>query len=118
MRNNNHGSELYIIEGESVIDAFGKYQRDTITLTKYIKFLVSLFKEGGVKVWASFILMQLFRIVCMTLIIGYFTNLSSDISTIYATVATIMIWPFEVLLCWRTSVKRKRYFFGQLTGRP
>ena len=91
---------------------------EKITLKRYIKFLVSIFKEGGIKTAVAFVLMQICRVVMFAIITHYCTNLSPIDELIYGIIITVVIWPLEVLMCWQFSVKCKKFIFGQLTGRP
>lgn len=91
---------------------------EEITLKRYIKFLLTIIKEGGLKVKLALLAMQLFRILMFYFMLGYFTEFTSNDLWFYSTILTIGIYPLEVLSCWLLSVKVKQYIFGQLTGRP
>ena len=92
---------------------------EKITLKRYIKFLVSIFKEGGNKTMAAFVAMQIFRVAFFYGLFMYFIpEISSDKLPMASVIATVVVWPLEVLLCWQFSVKCKMFIFGQLTGRP
>ena len=92
---------------------------EKITLKRYIKFLLSIFKEGGVKTTAAFIGMQIFRVAFFYGLLMYFMpEIPQNKLLITSIITTIVVWPLEVLLCWQFSVKCKMFIFGQLTGRP
>lgn len=92
---------------------------EKITLKRYIKFLISLFKEGGAKTAVAFVAMQIFRVAFFYGLLMYFMpEIPQNKLLITSIITTIAAWPLEVLMCWQISVVCKKYFFGQLTGRP
>ena len=94
-------------------------QEKEITLKDYIKYLQMIFKEGGIKIWASFVIMQIFRVALFYWAFMYFIpEITQNKLLMSSIIATIIAWPLEVIFCWQISVKINHYFFGQLTGRP